>query len=109
MCDKYNGWSNYQTWVFNLWYDDFFREIAQDIYDVQPNPVYDLADHIKETANELLPDDASVSSDLFGHAVGMIDFYEIAQAYIDEIVAESKEVDVVDFVNDNGLVGFEPG
>ncbi len=93
MCEKYNGWSNYQTWVFNLWYDDYFSDIAQELYDrhgCTRVTIFNLSEHIKDVADELVPSDASVSSDLFGHAVGMIDCHEIAQAYIDEIMAQEE-------------------
>ena len=35
---SYNGWTNYETWVVNLWIDneqgsqDFIRETAKEIY-----------------------------------------------------------------------------
>ena len=89
MCDKYNGWSNYQTWVFNLWFDDFFTEEAELIYkdsDDANEATHTLAGTMKMTVEEFNPaDNASVYSDLMGHAIGMIDFYEVAEHYIDDL------------------------
>ena len=89
MCDKYNGWSNYQTWVFNLWFDDFFTEEAELIYadsNDANEATHTLAGTMKMTVEEFSPvDNASVYTDLMGHAVGMIDFYEVAEHYIDDL------------------------
>ena len=102
MCDTYNGWSNYQTWVFNLWFDDYFSDVAEEIVkqyqgsDIEDfisfSPTVELAQHIKNTAEEFNPiDDSSVWSDLMGYSIGMIGFYEIAEHYIDEVVLEQEE------------------
>ena len=96
MCDKYNGWSNYQTWVFNLWFDDYFTEEAELIYKDSTDAneaIHTLSGTMKMTVEELNPiggdtDSGAhgVYSDLMGHAIGMIDFYEVAEHYIDELV-----------------------
>jgi hypothetical protein len=40
MCEKYNGWSNYETWNFALWYDRSFDEDATRFLD-EAEPQYD--------------------------------------------------------------------
>ena len=97
MCDKYNGWSNYQTWVFNLWFDDFFADAANSFYqgnDTASDATRELATYIKdyeELINPLIDlGDSSAWVDLLTHAIGMIDFYEIAEHYIDEIIAQEE-------------------
>jgi hypothetical protein len=36
---EYNGWTNYETWLVNLWMDndpgsqDYYRETAKEMYD----------------------------------------------------------------------------
>lgn len=91
MCEKYNGWSNYQTWVFNLWFDAAFEDVAERFFrdcDTPTQAITELEIFIKAYAEELNPlgDGASAWTDLLGHAVGMIDFREIARHYIDEPV-----------------------
>ena len=103
MCDTYNGWENYQTWVFNLWFDDYFAEDAVEFYhqaasdyhndgidQITNNATYMLSQYIEDFAEEWNPieDDANVWADLMGHAIGMINFYEIAGHYIDEVAEE---------------------
>lgn len=48
----YNGWTNRETWVINLWMGDYFQEIANDGEHL-------LADYIEETIWDML-DDANV-------------------------------------------------
>ena len=104
MSDKYNGWTNYQTWVFNLWYDDYFAEDAQSIWDqwdsfdnsselvkAKNQAVNSLAEYMKDTLEEHDPvarQSANFFTDLITHAIGMIDFHEVAGHYIDELISE---------------------
>ena len=95
MCDKYNGWPNYQTWVFNLWTDGSFDEEADRIYhanDTDFDAIRALETLIKEFAEEFSPtsDTSDVWTDLMGHAIQMIDFFEIAEHYIDEIISYNE-------------------
>lgn len=102
MCNEYNGWSNYETWVFNLWHDDSFAEDAQQIFD-EAEPAYkwqtkrdasvsDLEDYIRQFAeDEYLPEPASFMSDLVGAAINKINFREIAIHYIDNIEEKTDE------------------
>jgi len=40
----YNGWKNYETWVFGLWNDgNFYQEEAKRFLD-EAEPVYDWED-----------------------------------------------------------------
>lgn len=103
MCQKYNGWNSYETWAVKLWLDndqgmdELMREYVQDARD---NPVnnsfmdYDsrvrltlsdmIKDYIEEENNNPLANEASLYSDLLNAALGSVDYYEIAQAYLDD-------------------------
>ncbi len=99
MGDKYNGWRNYETWVFNLWYDDYFTEDAAEAYhqacsdfddldSARSGATSELGHYIRDVANELVDDSdlTGVLSDLAGNAIHAIDFYEIAEGYIDTVM-----------------------
>ncbi len=108
MSEGYNGWTNYETWVFNLWYDDYFTEGATEAYrqacsdfddldDVRSGASSELGHYIHDVANELVNDTnlSGVLSDIVTSAINRIDFYEIAEAYIDTVmVEEGEEVEV---------------
>ena len=100
MDTRYNGWTNYETWLVNLWYDDFFNDDAQRIYDEAEADKYStrkevatqsLADYIEETVKEFsnIPDTGLVA-DLLGAAFSDVNWYEIAEHYIDEADKEEE-------------------
>ena len=98
----YNGWTNYETWVTKLWIDneqgtqEYWLEEAKTL-DFDP---YKLAEALKEsheeTADEYVFDasrkgliaEASVFSDLMTHALGCVNWDEIAKS----IVEDAKEL-----------------
>ena len=82
--EKYNGWTNYETWKYNLELldQDYFRVL---FYDDQFTEVSDLADAIKNEADDLVdlvrPDWAQgwVSA-----AFSEVNWYELAEHIIED-------------------------
>jgi hypothetical protein len=101
----YNGWTNYETWLVNLWMDneqgsqEFFREQAREIYDeAEAKPyltrdwvaIHRFADYLKEHHEENRPEmpTCGVYYDLLSGALSEVNWDEIARHYIDAIVEE---------------------
>lgn len=92
---KYNGWTNYETWAVNLWFDDSWSETAQEIYNEaeaersftkEERATLTLTDRIKDEVEEMQPDlGASIWSDLLSAAMSEVNWYEIAKHYIAEV------------------------
>jgi len=93
--ETYNGWTNYETWVVNLWIGndkesyDYWHQIADnclamaektDIFTKEEGAKYKLADCIKNDLEEKNPlsDSPSFYSDLLGGAISEVNFSEIA-------------------------------
>jgi len=104
MIDGYNGWTNYETWVVNLWMDneqgsqEFFRETAKEIYDAaEPSDSFTQAEHarfrfadwLKQHYDENIPAMRGVYGDLLGAALGAVNWNEIARHYIDAVLEEA--------------------
>lgn len=109
---EYNGWTNYETWVVNLWMDNdegsqnYWNGRAQEIYNEaeasdystrEQNAVRDLADEMKtqhdDTECDLLEAanlSSSVWADLLNAALSEVNWYEIAEHYIENV---DKEVE----------------
>jgi hypothetical protein len=103
----YNGWTNYETWLVNLWMDneqgshEFFRETAREIYDGH-EPIPDtrltraevtrfrFADWLKEHHEENMPEMPGVYGDLLGGALSSVNWDEIARHYIEAIEEEAN-------------------
>ncbi len=104
----YNGWSNYETWNVALWIDNEQGsysercEMSQSIYDDANGDMDEakrkLSDWLKDWIEEMNPiaSDASLFSDLLNAALGEVDWYEIAENFledVDKIEAEEEEIE----------------
>lgn len=90
----YNGYVNYQTWNVSLWLDNdegsynYYSELACELLDDndgdKDKTLYQLADRIKSDLEENNPlDGASVYTDLLTHALGMVEWQDVADSFID--------------------------
>ena len=104
---KYNGWTNYETWVTALWLDndqatqDYWREVAQECRDEAPaasqvedgiwtisqTARFTLADRTKEEISDGTPvtAEASLYADLLGAALQEVNWQEIAEHWLDNL------------------------
>ena len=90
----YNGWTNYETWLTNLYFDDFtdvFNELTEDgVFDDMDNVeirTY-VADYIEEYINEYIDSNNSKDTfitDMMGSFLSDVDWREIADHYVDDI------------------------
>ena len=90
---KYNCWTNYATWLCNLWFDNFdFSDDIEDLSDdcdskMELLPL--IENHIELVVEDYL--DAFVYekngfvSDLIQAAYNDIDFRDIAEHYVDDV------------------------
>jgi|SRR5579859_4299671 len=97
----YNGWSNYPTWAVNLWLSNdeglynATRELVSDVaehyagpyFERKDVPRHEIADALKTwVRDELAPDlGATFAADLLGYALDGVDWYEIAEAWLEDV------------------------
>lgn len=113
MSDKtYNGWTNYETWVVNLWMDndegsyDYWQEVVQEIHRNLEDPtngctkmdeaVYLLADRLKDdheqAKDEILQNlklTSSLWADLLGGALAETNWREIAEHLLENVEVDA--------------------
>lgn len=101
---KYNGWTNYETWLVNLWMtndqggaeqlEEDAKECVQaaiddDETDIKGAAVTALADRLEqqhdEAAEQWMPSQACFFADLINAGLQAVNWHEIAQHAIDEI------------------------
>jgi HD superfamily phosphohydrolase YqeK len=102
---EYNGWTNYETWVVNLWIDneegthDYWLEVAEDIYNDEAEEqkhftkIEDaaciLAERLKNDYEENLPEMAGVYGDLIGAALSEVNWREIAEHLLENVEVDA--------------------
>ena len=105
MAEKYQGWTNYETWCINLWLSneqstaEYWTERATNTLEENDGNAKDarweLSKEIKDDIENGNPiTDASLYSDLLTMAIGRANFYEIAENYI-EIALEQFDKAIV--------------
>jgi hypothetical protein len=102
--EKYNGWTNYETWDTALWMgesDSYYNEIAQEAYNQaeadgtftrEERAAFDLEDRLKDDFEENAPElPAGFYSDMLTAAMSEINWYEIAEHYIEDVDKETEQ------------------
>ena len=61
MMSEYNGWTNYETWLVNMWYDQTFYGLITEEYgeDVSYDQEYDVAESIKYYLEDMVLEEIS--------------------------------------------------
>lgn len=112
--NTYNGWTNYATWVANLWLDndqgsqemviEEARECLQraiDRDDDKDDAISSLATWLEEMHDENAPKAEGVYADLLAHALAAVEWREIARHHIEEIDCFSAGFNVPGFLPDS--------
>lgn len=97
----YNGYTNYETWSVSLWIDNdegtynYIQDSLTDIYNNAESSEYlnkdqsaikEMESFLENWVEENNPiQDASMYSDLLGAAISSVNFYEIAENWLETI------------------------
>ena len=78
---EYNGWSNRETWVVNMWLTNdecYYEELCSIIKNF--DTVEEQAEEIEQYAHWIIDiDESSMTTDLLSASLGRVDWYEIAE------------------------------
>jgi len=91
MDNTYNGWTNYETWNFNLWYGDILDEMVSDYHDnlesdetLEYGQVYEMVNGFIDDILEEMDYEANFIGDIIGHAIQQINIHEITENIMSE-------------------------
>ena len=92
---KYNGWTNYETWLCNMWFNNFNFTDQMDLFDdcadncdVLDIIEYYIKSYVEEYVEYSISDDHGFIHDMLNSAISEIDFRDIAEHYVDDVVDE---------------------
>jgi hypothetical protein len=85
--NKYNGWTNYETWNYKLWLDNNYNAYNSVIeLSKEHENAHDLSCALSDLANENAPEiSPSFYSDVMSDSIREVNFLEIAESYLEEI------------------------
>jgi hypothetical protein len=78
---EYNGWTNWETWLINLHYEEHLRELVGD-YEITTG--MDLKYQFTEIMESGLSSDNMFVSDVLNGFIGIVNWWELLRHYQDE-------------------------
>jgi len=97
MTEKYNGYTNYETWLCNLWHDELFYSMIEEWVEGRDREWYgtqaEIVRHCAEIIEQFIDDEiheahkesSSFLTDLTKMAAQEINFIEIATLHVEAI------------------------
>ena len=88
--EKYNGWTNRETWLVPLWFEDGLDHVVEDIStDSRDTWIRSASEALEEYFTEYVSEflgahETGIMADLLGGAAARINWYEIAEHMADE-------------------------
>lgn len=84
--EKYNGWKNYETWLFNLHYGDYLYEEYRDLKEFNPDidAVEFVENFIDSLFDELPSSTPRVFLDIIRAYIERVDVEEIAEVLLED-------------------------
>ena len=100
---KYNGWTNYATWLVNLHFDnlDFTDEVESGVFDdMDADDIRcHVASWIQEAVESYLDEVAGTDNlfvlDVVSATINDVDWHDIADHYVDDILDAVKDKELV--------------
>ena len=86
MSNTHNGWSNYETWLVNMWYGDIFADMSNEGEEVTAEYMQDLVEQMLESDGAL--PQYGFAADILNAALREVDGDELAEHYA---VEDEKE------------------
>jgi len=100
---KYNGWTNYATWMVNLHFDclDFTDDVESGVFDdmdaddIRCHVASWIQEHVESYLDEVAGTDNLFVLDVICATINDVDWHDIADHYVDDILDAVKDRELV--------------
>ena len=100
---KYNGWTNYATWLVNLHFDclDFTDDVESGVFDdmdaddIRCHVASWIQEYVESYLDEFAGTDDLFVLDVVSATIMDVDWHDIADHYVDDIKDAVKDRDLV--------------
>ena len=90
---KYNGWTNYETWLVGLWYSDSYNEYFLEQFRegelLQRVNADEVRDYVVSFLDEETPENGLVT-DLLNNAMSQVNWRELAE-HVEDLLQYEME------------------
>ena len=90
--DTYNGWTNKETWLVNVWLNndyDLYKYYLGRLNDSYGGFISDIIHELQEIVYDIVredrPETSGLAYDLLQSSLNVINYKELAEHYIDDI------------------------
>jgi hypothetical protein len=88
---EYNGWTNYETWLVNMWFGDVFADMQNERENTSAESLEDWVTSILEDQGQL--PETGFAADIMNAAMREVDWDDLASHYEVEEEEEDESED----------------
>lgn len=93
-CNRYNGWKNYETWVYNLHLTNECDPLRFYFEQLSSMNTYEFAQYLENELQDnidLINNNSPLIADLLSSAVTEINFIEVAMSIMNDYEQENEQ------------------
>lgn len=106
MSEQFNGWTNRETWMIQLWImndesvSGWYEEVTQELISSglrDSRLILQLADIIEEDHKSRRSFESSVFSDMITYSLNRVNWCEVSEIFVNEALKPNKRIKLVGF------------
>jgi hypothetical protein len=106
MSEQHNGWTNFETWMIQLWImndesvSGWYEEVTQELISSglrDSRLVLQLADIIEEDHRNRRFSESSVFADMILYSLGRVNWCEVSEIFVNEALKPNERIKLVGF------------
>ena len=94
---EYNGWTNYETWLVSLHFEEFIYEYFEECEDCFLSMAHKYTDNLRDSIEDILSQDVPTSnqspfiSTMFDAFMDTVNWQELCAVYLENVLEDRYE------------------